>query len=78
MEEKIRKEYYQRVRAILKTEINLDNQMKTISTSAIPFVTNSFNIVNWTIPDIKKMDAKIHKLFTFNRMHHPKVLCCEE
>lgn len=39
MEEKIRKEYYQRVRAILKTEINLDNQMKTISTSAIPLVT---------------------------------------
>ena len=32
----------------------------------------NFNIINWTIPEIRKLDTKIHKLLTCNRMHHLK------
>ena len=47
--------------------------MKAISTLAIPVLTYVFNIVDCTIPDIKKMDTKIQKLFTSKRMHLPKI-----
>ena len=72
MKEKIRKECYRRARAILKTELNPANRIEAINTLAIPVVTYSFNIVNWTQSDIKKIDTKIRKLMTCNRMHHLK------
>ena len=72
MKEKIRKECYRRVRAILKTEFNSASRIEAINTLAIPVVAYSFNIINRTISDIKKIDVKIRKLMTCNRMHHPK------
>ena len=32
----------------------------------------SFNIINWTIPEIRRLDTKIRKLLTCNRMRNPK------
>ena len=43
-----------------------------MNTLVIPVVTYSFNIINWTIPEIRRLDTKIRKLLTCNRMHHPK------
>ena len=70
MKEKIRKEWYRRVQAILKKELNSANRIQAINTLAIPAVTYSSNISNWNLSDIKKMDMKIHKLLTCNRMQH--------
>ena len=38
----------------------------------ISVVTYSFNIINWTIPEIRRLATKIRKLLTCNRMHNPK------
>ena len=73
MKEKIRKEFYRRVQVILKTEPNSANRIEAINNLAIPVVTYSFNIINWTIPEIKRLDLKIRKLLICNRMHHRKV-----
>ena len=73
MKEKIRKEFYRRVQVILKTEPNSANRIEAINNLAIPVVTYSFNIINWTIPEIKRLDLKIRKPLTCNRMHHRKV-----
>ena len=35
-------------------------------------VKYSFNIKNWTIPEIRRFDTKIRKLLICNRMHHRK------
>ena len=67
---KIRKERYWRVRAILKTKLNSANRIKAINTLAIPVVAYSFNIINWTMPEIRRLDAKICKLLACCRMHH--------
>ena len=72
MREKIRKECYRRVRAILKTELNSRNRIDAINSLAIPVVTYSFNVINWSVSEIKKVDTKIRKLLTMHRMHHPK------
>ena len=39
MKEKIRKEYYRRIRMVLKSELNAINKMEVINTVATPVVT---------------------------------------
>ena len=72
MKEKIRKECYIRVRAVLQSELNAKNKLEAINTLAIPVVSYSFNVVNWNLEEIRRIDRKIRKLMTLNRMHHPK------
>ena len=72
MKERIRKEYYRRVRLVLKTELNSKNRIEAINTLAIPVVQYSYNIINWNLPDLQRMDRKTRKLLTANRMLHPK------
>ena len=71
----IRKEYYRRIRLVLKSESNAINKIEAVNTVATPVVTYSFNIKkkkNWTAEDIKNLDRKTRKLLTKERMHHPK------
>ena len=72
MKEKIRKEYYRRIRSIMKTELNSRNRIQAINSLAVPVVQYSFNIINWNLSDLQRMDTKTRKLMTTNRMHHPK------
>ena len=58
MKEKVRKEYYRRVRLVLKSELNAANRFQAINTLAVPVVTYSFNIINWKISEIKRLDTK--------------------
>ena len=72
MEEKIWKECYRQVRAILHTKRNAKNKLEAFNTLAIPVVTYSFNVINWNLEEIRRMDRKVRKLLTKNRMHHQK------
>ena len=72
MKEKIKKEVLRRIRLILKAELNSKNRITAINTLALPVATYSFNIIDWNLNDIKRMDVKIRKLLTANNMHHPK------
>ena len=72
MKEKIRKEYYRRVRMILKTELNASNKYQALNSLAVPIVTYSFNIINWKQNELQKIDRKTRKMLTKERMHHPK------
>ena len=39
---------------------------------AVPVVTYCFNIVNWKLSELKKLDTKTRKFLTVHKMHHPK------
>ena len=56
----------------MKTELNSKNRITAMNTLAIPVVTYSFNVVNWNLKELKKLDTKIRKQLTCNRRHHPK------
>ena len=58
MKKKIRKECYRRVRAILHTELNAKNKLEAIDTLAIPVASYSFNVINWCLEEIRRMDRK--------------------
>ena len=72
MEEKIWKECYRQVGAILHTKRNAKNKLEAFNTLAIPLATCSFNVINWNLEEIRRMDRKVRKLLTLNRMHHQK------
>lgn len=72
MKEKIKKEYYRRVRQILKTELNSKNKFTAINSLAVPILTYSFGIINWLRSEIEKMNRKTRKLLTIGGVHHPK------
>ena len=61
----MRKEFQNRIKALLITEWNTKNKVIAINTLTIPVMTKSFNIINWTLAEIKKkMDIKVWKLIT--------------
>ncbi|XP_042889217.1 uncharacterized protein LOC122264411 [Penaeus japonicus] len=72
MKEKVRKEYYRRVKLVLKTELNSKNRVEAVNTLAVLVVQYSYNIINWNLPDLQRMDRKTRKLLTANKMLHPK------
>ena len=39
---------------------------------AVPVVTYSFNVINWTLQELAKLDTKTRKSLTMYKMHHPK------
>ena len=56
MREKIRKECYRRVKAILHAELNAKNKLEAINTLAIPVVTYIVNVINRNLDEIRRMD----------------------
>ena len=58
MKEKIRKAYYRRIRLVLKCELNAANRIDAINTLAVPVVTYSFNIINWKMEELMKLERK--------------------
>ena len=61
MKQKLKKELVRRTRLILKTELNSKNRITAINTLAIPVITYSFNIIDWNLSEVKRLDIKIRK-----------------
>ena len=72
MKEKISKEYYRRVRLILRSELNSKNKLLAINALAVPVPTYSYGILEWRNCEIEKMDRKTRKLLTMYGLHQPK------
>ena len=52
MREKIRKEYFRRMRSVLRSELNARNRIDVINSLALPVVAYSFTIINWSLTEI--------------------------
>ena len=72
LKQKLKKELVRRTQLILKTELNSKNRITAINTLAIPVITYSFNIIDWNLSEVKKIDVKVRKMMTTHSMHHPK------
>ena len=66
MKEKIRKEYYRRIRLMVKTELNSKNRNAAINTLAIPVVQYNYSIIDWNLLDLQRLDRKTRKLIDFS------------
>ena len=75
MNEKIKKEYIKRLRAILKSKINYGNTVKAINTWAVPITRYSPSIVDWKNSELRNMDRKTRKVLKHVSSTAPKIKC---
>ena len=71
MKQELKKELLRRTQLILKTNLNSKDRVTAINTLAIPVITYSFNIIDWNLSEVKRLDIKIRKMMPTYSMHHP-------
>ena len=62
--ERVTKEYLQRVRKILSSELYASNKLTFHNIFAIPVITPTFGIINWAKEELHNIDFKNRKLLT--------------
>ena len=72
MKQKLKKELARRTQLIFKTELNSKNGTTANNMLAIPVIAFSFNIIDWNLSEVKRLDIKVRKMITTHSMHHPK------
>ena len=69
MKDKIKKEYYRRMRQLTSSKLNGGNIFRAINSRAVSFVRYSAGILKWTKDELKAMDRNTRKIMTMNRMY---------
>ena len=72
MKEKVKTEYYRRVRKILETKLNSGNTITGINTWAISLLRYSAAFLDWTGAELKQMNRRTRRLMTMHRALSPK------
>ena len=72
MKEKVQKEYYKRVRAVLKSKLNGGNVTNAINIWAVETVRYGAGIINWDKGELDKIDRQTRKLLNMHRGLHPR------
>ena len=68
--QQIIKEYKRRVNKIWKSELNAINKSIAHNSFAVPIITQTIGILNWTKQEIKNLDIATRKLLTMNGSFH--------
>ena len=66
------REYHQRVRQVLKIQLNGKNKIQAINTYALPVIRYPAGIVSWTKEEMEAAHVKTRKLLTMHRGFYPK------
>ena len=72
MKEKVKTEYYRRVRKILETRLNGGNPITGINKWAISLLRDSAAFLDWTGAELEQMDRRTRKLMTMHQALNPK------
>ena len=72
MKVKVSKEYFRRLRKVLKSKLNGGNLVKGVNTWAVSLLRYSAAFISWTKCELQEMDRKTRKLFTIYGGLHPK------
>ena len=68
--ENVTKEYYRRVRKIWKSELYSRNKALAYNCFAIPVLTPTFGILEWTKEEVHQIDVKTRKILTLTGNFH--------
>ena len=72
MKDSIRKEYFRRLRLILRSKLKGKNKIMGINTWAVAVVRYGGGIIDWNIDELRQMDRKTRKMITMYGAFHPK------
>ncbi|XP_055368940.1 uncharacterized protein LOC129604854 [Betta splendens] len=67
-----RDKYLQRVRQVLRSQLNGKNKSQAINSYALPVIRYPAGIIRWPKEEIQTTDVKTRKLLTMNGGFHPK------
>jgi hypothetical protein len=70
--ENLEKQYYLRIKSILKLKLNGNNLIKAVNTYAVPLLTYSFGVIKWSKTNLQNINIQTRVLFTKFCKHHPK------
>ncbi|XP_064214079.1 uncharacterized protein LOC135266755 [Tribolium castaneum] len=70
LKDKTEKKLHTRINKILNTSLNGKNKVKAVNTWAIPTITYTFGVIQWSQTDLERIDRKIRTDMTANRIHH--------
>ena len=74
MKDKVKKEYYRRVRKVLQTKLNSGNVFKAINIWAVSVVGYSTAFLGWSILQLEEIDRRTRKLLTMHNGSTLKVM----
>jgi hypothetical protein len=72
IKENLEKQFYLRIKSILKSKLNGNNLIKAVNTYAVPLLTYSFGIIKWYKTNLQNINIQTRVLFTKFCKHHPK------
>ena len=72
MKDKVKKEYYRRVRKVLETKLNSGNDFKAINTWKVSVVRYSAVFLAWSRLQLEEIDRRTRKLLTMHNGFHPE------
>ena len=70
--QEVAREYYRRLRLMLKTKLNRRNKMLGINMQAVAVIRYGGGIIDWRQEELKKLDRRIRKMMTMYGALHPK------
>ena len=68
--DRVLKEYFRRIRKIWNSELYANNKVIAHNTFAIPVITPTFGILNWTKDELSGIDVKTRKILTSTGNFH--------
>ena len=66
MRQKLTKEYFYRLKKILRTNLNPKNEITAINQLALPVLQYTYGIINWPQNEIDPIDVETKKLLTIH------------
>lgn len=72
---KIKNLFNSRLKTLMKSSLNSKNLTKAVNTFAIPILTYSFGIINWSKTELEALERNLRTTLTKFNKHHPKSAC---
>ncbi|KAL0810285.1 hypothetical protein ABMA28_010444 [Loxostege sticticalis] len=69
---KLLQQFKHRLNAVMRSQLYSRNIIKAINSFAIPILTYSFGIINWSKTELKNIQTTINTTLTKHRKHHPR------
>lgn len=67
IKDKLKKEYFNRIRSLCKMHLASKNLFKSINTYAIPILTYSFGVIKWSKSELNSLEVKTRTILTQHR-----------
>jgi hypothetical protein len=64
IKENLEKQFYLRIKSILKSKLNGNNLIKAVNTYAVPLLTYSFGVIKWSKTNLQNINIQTRVLFT--------------